>query len=225
VKPRNLICLVTDRHRLSPESPPAESIDRLVRFVRAAAAAGVDMIQLRERDMEARPLEALAERCVEAARGAHLLVNDRLDVALAARAAGVHLRSDSVDPTTARTVAAPGFLIGRSVHGVDEAVEVSRNGAMDYLVFGSIFPTASKPAGHPAAGLDPLVQICAKVSVPVLAIGGITLDRAPAAARSGAAGVAGIGLFLPPTGVPAERHLAETVEALRRVFDTCGAVP
>ena len=225
MKPRNLICLVTDRRRLSPDSTLSASIDRLVHFVGAAAAAGVDLIQLREPDLGARLLETLAERCVDAARGAHVLVNDRLDVALAARAAGVHLRSDSVDAATARAVAAPGFLIGRSVHGVDEAVDVSRHGALDYLVFGAVFTTASKPAGHPAAGLEPLVQICATVSVPVLAIGGMTLDRAPAVARSGAAGVAAIGLFLPPKGVPAERHLAETVEALRRVFDTIGAAP
>ena len=126
---------------------------------------------------------------------------------------------------TARSAAPPGFLIGRSVHDVDEAVQVSRHGALDYLLFGAIYPTLSKPAGHRAAGLDPLARICATVPVPVLAIGGITLDRAPAVARSGAAGVAAIGLFLPPKDVPMERHLRNTVEALRRVFDTCGAAP
>jgi thiamine-phosphate pyrophosphorylase len=200
-------------------------MDRLLDFVRAAAAAGIDMIQLREPDLDARTLETLTERCLDAAHGAHVLVNERLDVALAARAAGVHLRSDSVDAVTARTLAPPGFVLGRSVHGADEAVKVSRGGALDYLVFGAVFPTASKPAGHPAAGIAPLAQICAMVAVPVLAIGGITLDRAPAVAGSGAAGVAAIGLFLPPKGVSAERHLAETVAALRRVFDTCGAAP
>lgn len=225
MKPRNLICLVTDRRRLSPESTPEASIDRLVHFAGAAAAAGVDMIQLREPDLGGRALAALTERCVDAARGADVLVNDRLDVALAAHAAGVHLRSDSVAATTARAAGAPGFLIGRSVHGVEEAIEVSRHGALDYLVFGAIYSTASKPAGHQPAGLAPLVKICARVGVPVLAIGGITLDRAREVARSGAAGVAAIGLFLPPKDVPAERHLKKTVEALRRVFDTTGAAP
>ena len=225
MKPRNLICLVTDRRRLSPESTLEESIDRLVRFVGAAAAAGVDLIQLREPDLSARALVGLAERCVEAARGASVLVNDRLDVAVAARAAGVHLRSDSVASATARMVAAPCFLLGRSVHRVDEAVEVSRHGALDYLMFGAIYRTASKPAGHAVAGLAPIAQICATVSVPVLAIGGITIDRAAAVARTGAAGVAAIGLFLPPSDVPAERHLENTVKALRRAFDTCGAAP
>jgi thiamine-phosphate pyrophosphorylase len=225
VKPRNVICLVTDRRRLSPGSTSSASIDCLVDFVRAAAAAGVDLIQLREPDLDARTIETLAERCVDAVRGARVLVNDRLDVALAARAAGVHLRSDSVDAVTARAAAPPGFLLGRSVHGVDEAVKVSRHGALDYLVFGAVFPTLSKPAGHPAAGLAPLAQICATVPLPVLAIGGISLDRASAVAGSGAAGVAAIGLFLPPNGVPAERHLVDTVAALRHVFDTCGAAP
>lgn len=224
MKPRRLICLITDRCRLSPDSPDAESLDRLVAFVGAAARAGVDMIQLREPDLEARRLVVLAERCVEAAAGgARVLVNDRLDVALAARADGVHLRSVSVDAAVARAAAGPAFVIGRSVHRVDEAVEVSAGGSLDYLLFGTVFETASKPAGHLTAGLEPLMQICATVPVPVLAIGGITLERAPDVARTGAAGLAGIGLFLPPNDVTAERHLTDTVEALRRVFDTCGA--
>jgi thiamine-phosphate pyrophosphorylase len=162
---------------------------------------------------------------VDAGHGAIVVVKDGRYLGLAGRAAGVHLRSDSADAVTVRSAAPPGFLIGRSVHGVDEAVSAARHSAPDYLIFGTTFETASKPAGHPAAGVDPLVQICAAVPVPVLAIGGITLDRAPQVARTGAAGVAAIGLFLPPEGVPAERHLAETVKALRRVFDTCGAAP
>jgi thiamine-phosphate pyrophosphorylase len=225
VKPRNLICLITDRRRLSPESSPEESFDRLVELLSAAARAGVDLIQLREPDLEAGPLEALAERCVSAAGRTPVLINDRLDVAQAARAAGVHLRSDSVDAAVARAAAGPGFLIGRSVHGVEEARNTTRAGALDYLVFGSVFDTASKPPGHPAAGVAALAEICAAVHIPVLAVGGITVDRAAAVARSGAAGLAAIGLFLPPKGVPSARHLEETVNALRRVFDTCGVVP
>ena len=92
-------------------------------------------------------------------------------------------------------------------------------------MFGSVFDTASKPPGHPAAGVAALAEICAAVHIPVLAVGGLTVDRAAAVARSGAAGLAAIGLFLPPNGVPPERHLEETVNALRRVFDTCGVVP
>jgi thiamine-phosphate pyrophosphorylase len=224
VKPR--ICLVSDRHRLSPASDPAESLARLVTFVGAAARAGVDMIQLRERDLDARDLAALTVRCIDEAAGhAPVLVNDRLDVAVAARAQGVHLRSDSVDGSAARALAPPDFLIGRSVHGTAEAVEAGRGGSLDYVFCGTIFPTASKPAGHQPSGLAMLASVCAAVPIPVVAIGGITLERVEGAVRSGAAGVAAIGLFVPPRGVPFERHLAETVNTLRQVFDTCGALP
>jgi thiamine monophosphate synthase len=120
---------------------------------------------------------------------------------------------------------APSRAPCRSVHSVGEAVDATRSGALDYLIFGTLFDTVSKPAGHRATGLEPLVQICVSVQLPVLAIGGVTLERAAQVARSGAAGVAAIGLFLPPEDVPAERHLTETVAALRRVFDTCGAAP
>ena len=224
MKPPSLICLVTDRRRLSPGAGAAESCDRLVRLVAAAARAGIDMVQVREPDLTARDLESLAERCVDAARGVRVLVNDRVDVALASGASGVHLRSDSVEGTTARAAASPGFVIGRSVHGLDEAVAASRSGALDYLIFGSIFSTASKPAGHAPAGLEALSRMCAAVPIPVLAIGGVTLERAPDVARTGAAGVAAIGLFLAPQDVPDERHVADAVTSLRRVFDTCGAV-
>jgi thiamine-phosphate pyrophosphorylase len=104
VKRRNLICLVTDRRRLSPDAHPEESCNRLVDFVGAAARAGVDMIQLREPDLDARGLAALAARCVHASGDAPILVNERVDVALAAHAAGVHLRADSVDGAVARAV-------------------------------------------------------------------------------------------------------------------------
>jgi thiamine-phosphate pyrophosphorylase len=226
VKPRNLICLVTDRHRLSPETAPAQSLDRLVTLVAAAARAGVDLIQIRERDLEARELATLTERCIaEAGTLSRIIVNDRMDVALGARAHGVHLRSDSVNAAAVRKLAPADFLIGRSVHSTAEAAEMSDAGGLDYLVFGTIFPTTSKPAGHPMAGLESLAHSASTLPVPVLAIGGITLDRAEAVVRSGAAGVAAIGLFIPPAGVPFERHLSATVGTLRRVFDTCGALP
>jgi thiamine-phosphate pyrophosphorylase len=224
VKQRNLICLVTDRHRLSPEAAPEESLERLVHFAGAAASAGVDLIQLRERDLDARRLTSLTERCIEAAGAGRVLVNDRLDVAMAAGASGVHLRSDSVEAALARAAVPPGFIIGRSVHSVDEAIEKERGGALDYLLFGTVFGTVSKPDGEPA-GVEPLRRICASVSIPVLAIGGITLERAALVTRAGASGVAAIGLFVPPRAMEPERHLATVVETLRRVFDTCGAVP
>jgi len=220
VKRRSLICLITDRRRLSPEFSPEESLDRLVELVGVAARAGVDLIQLRERDLEGRRLAMLADRCVSAAGRTPVLVNDRVDVALAAGAAGVHLRSDSVDGMVVRKAVHRGFLIGRSVHSLTEAASATRAAVLDYLIFGTVYETASKPAGHSVAGADSLAQICATVQLPVLAVGGITLARASQVAGTGAAGVAAIGMFIPPKDVPAERHVSNTVDALRRTFDT-----
>jgi len=198
-----------------------------VTLVESAAHAGVDLIHIRERDLEARALVDLCARCLAAAAAttAKIVVNDRVDVALAAGADGVHLRSDSVDAPTARTLAPSGFLVGRSVHGAREAGEIARRGGVDYLIFGTVFPSASKPGGPSSANVDELARACAAAPVPVLAIGGIDEARAEAAAKAGAAGVAAIGLFIPPAGVPVDRHLECIIATLRRVFDTCGVVP
>jgi thiamine-phosphate pyrophosphorylase len=96
---------------------------------------------------------------------------------------------------------------------------------VNYLIFGTLYATSSKEAGHRVATFDELRAACrAAAGVPVLAIGGLTVDRAADVARAGAAGVAGIGLFVPPAGVSADRHLQSIAAALRRTFDTCGAV-
>lgn len=205
---RPILCAVTDRRALGHRP--------LIGWIRDAALSGVDLIQLREPDLGAAELLALARAAVDAARGtsARVVVNDRLDVALAARAAGVHLRGDSIPAARVRGVVPDGFIIGRSVHAAEEALAVEAQGGCDYLVFGTVFPSASKPRGHQAAGLAVLGSVCAAVRVPVLAIGGVSIARAAEAATAGAAGVAGIGLFLSPTDLP------ETVRALRRAFDT-----
>lgn len=168
----------------------------MVRCVAAAARAGVDLVQVRERDLEGGPLTRLVSRCVDAARGSatRILVNDRLDVALAAGAHGVHLPGHGVPAERARRVTPRGFLIGRSVHHATEAARVAADGAVDYLVFGTVFQTASK-GGVAPAGVKGLAAAAAAVAVPVLAIGGVTADRVSEIARSGAAGLAAIGLF------------------------------
>jgi thiamine-phosphate diphosphorylase len=154
-------------------------------------------VQIRERDLAARALAALVSAMVALARGSQtrIVVNDRLDVAIAAGAAGVHLRSDSVSPSNARTLAPSGFLIGRSVHNVAEASEVGDT--VDYLVAGTVWSTPSKPAGHKLLGVDGLEAVVRATTVPVLAIGGVTLERIPQVAGVGAAGIAAIGLFMP----------------------------
>ncbi len=218
-----MICLVTDRRRLSAGP---EAIDRVVDLVAAAVRAGIDLIQVRERDLDARALVALVRRCVAAAEGTttRVVVNDRADVAVAAGAPGVHLRHDSIEVSAARLLLGGRALIGRSVHGADEAGTAWRGG-VDYLVFGTMYGTSSKDAGHPVATLDELRSVCRSAAgIPVLAIGGVTVQRAAEVARAGAAGIAGIGLFVPPAGTSTDRHLQTVVVELRRAFDTCEAV-
>ncbi len=212
-----VLCLITDRRRFGAAWEPA-----LVERVRAAARAGVHLVQVRERDLDGGPMTRLTERCVDAVRGtrARVLVNDRVDVALAAGAHGVHLRGDSMDAARVRWMVPPAFLIGRSVHTVEEAVEVSGRGALDYLIFGHVFETTSKP-GQDAAGLDQLARGSAATTLPVLAVGGVSPPRAAGVARAGAAGVAAIGLFA-DSAVDA---LHGIVGQIAMAFDTPERVP
>jgi thiamine-phosphate diphosphorylase len=191
---RPIICLVTDRRRLGPDD--ARALPEVVAASAAAARAGVDLIHIRERDLTDSLLFELVRQVLDAVKGARtfVVVNDRADLAIAAGAHGVHLRADSVSPADVRRIAPPGFLIGRSVHAPTEAEIVEREGGADYLVFGTVFPSTSKPERAPA-GLDMLRRVCGAVRLPVLAIGGMTIARARDVARAGAAGIAAIGLF------------------------------
>jgi thiamine-phosphate pyrophosphorylase len=206
--------LVTDRRRLG-----AAGDDPIAHAARLAAAAqgGIDLIQVRERDLAAAALCTLVSRTVEGTAGTltRVLVNDRLDVALAAGAAGVHLRGDSPATSRLRRLAPSGFLIGRSVHSPAEAEEASADGA-DFLVFGTVFASASKPGTAPA-GIAALATAVAASAVPVLAIGGVTLERVAAVRDAGAAGIAAIGLFAPPAATDAAA-LAAAVEGVRRIY-------
>jgi thiamine-phosphate pyrophosphorylase len=211
---RPLLCLVTDRRRLDPVgTDPQEACRRLVGLARAAVAAGVDIIQVRERDMDSRSLMTLVGALVDAARGSatRVVVNDRLDVSIACGAAGVHLRSDSISPARARSLAPPGFLVGRSVHSVDEAIGLEPGA--DYLIAGTVFATPSKSPGQPLLGARGLEALVKAVTLPVLAIGGITLDRAADVAACGSAGLAAISLFLPPASI------TDLVAGVRAAFD------
>jgi thiamine-phosphate diphosphorylase len=193
---RPVICLITDRRRLAR---PDE--DGLVAQVAEAVRAGVDLVQVRERDLEGATLLRLVRRCVDEVRASstRILVNDRVDVALAAGAHGVHLRGDSLPAARIRDIAPPGFLVGRSVHDEAEVHHVTRGGGVDYLVFGAVFETTSKPDRSPA-GVDRLRAVVNITPVPVLAIGGMTSTRLSAVAATGAAGFAAIGLFTDTSG-------------------------
>jgi len=185
-----MICLVTDRRRLAGDGAAAAAGNScLVAQMRHAVAAGVDLVQVRERDLEAGALAALVAELVGVSRGSatRLIVNDRLDVALACGADGVHLRGDSMPIAAARRLAPAGFLIGRSVHGVDEARAAAD---ADYLIAGTVFRSASKPDPAPLLGVDGLRAIVQAVDRPVLAIGGMAGERIAEAAAAGAAGFA-----------------------------------
>ena len=191
-----MFCLVTDRHRLCSGNVAFETARRrLIEQAKWAVASNVDLIQVRERDLEAARLADLVRDIVRVSRGTgtRVVVNDRLDVALACDADGVHLRHDSIPAEAVRTITPAAFLVGRSAHGVAEA---QKAGPVDYLVVGTVFPTPSKPDATATLGLDGLADVVQAVAIPVLAIGGITRERLDEVAATGAAGVAAIGLFI-----------------------------
>jgi thiamine-phosphate pyrophosphorylase len=166
--------------------------------IRAAVAGGVDWVQLREKDLSGRELLALAREAV-AGGGARVIVNDRLDVALAAGAAGVHLGRESL---SARDVVrwcssgnAPAeFLVGVSCHSLEEAREAESAGA-SYIFFGPVFDTPSKRGMGEPQGVGRLAEICGSVAIPVVAIGGVSELNAGHCIRAGAAGIAAIRMF------------------------------
>jgi len=177
--------LITDR--AAAPRPPADVVEECL-------AAGLRAVQLREKDLEARDLLALADTLREATQrhGARLIVNDRADVALAASADGVQRTHASLPVTALREITPPGFLVGASVHSEAEAREAATQGA-DFIVFGPVYDTASKRRYGPPQGLAALEAVARAVDRPVLAVGGLTPERVADVLAAGAAGVAVIG--------------------------------
>ncbi|HVR29830.1 MAG TPA: thiamine phosphate synthase [Thermoanaerobaculia bacterium] len=170
--------------------------DELPAWSAALAAAGVDALQLREKDLADRVL-LVAGKGVAAALSSRvtLLVNGRADIALAIGARGVHLPSRGV-PIARLRHRFPRLVVGASTHRSDE-VELARDAGADYVTFGPVYPPTSKTTALPAVGPEGLARAAA-LGVPVLALGGVTLERLPEIAAAGAAGVAAIGAFLDP---------------------------
>lgn len=191
-----ILCYVTDGKAPGAADPTANVLAQ----IRAAAAAGVDWVQIRERHAPARELLALAKAATDACDGrARVIINDRLDVALAAGAAGVHLRGTSVPAREVvrwcRAGNAPaGFLIGVSCHSVAEAREAESAGA-SYLFFGPVFETPSKKSFGAPQGIARLAEVCRSVRIPAIAIGGVNEENAAQCLRAGAAGIAAIRMF------------------------------
>jgi thiamine-phosphate pyrophosphorylase len=181
-------CYITDRRSLVGGD--------LLRVLREAIDAGIDLIQIRERDLKTRELADLVEGAVSYARTTttKITVNDRLDVAWAFGAAGVHLGGRSLPTSRVRAIVPPKFLVGVSCHSVQDVLGSASAGA-DYAVLGPIFETPSKLAYGAPLGLSVLTEAAARTKLPVYALGGVTVDRARCCLEAGAAGIAGIRLF------------------------------
>lgn len=182
--------LITDRRQL----PPGRS---LVDAVAAALEGGLRAVQLREKDLSAAELYPLARRLRQLTGrcGARLLINDRLDVALAVEADGVHLGGHSLPVAVAREVLGPDKLIGVSTHRSVELLAARRDGA-DFVTFGPVFFTPSKAAFGGPVGLDALREACAAAPLPVFALGGVTAERLSQVRSAGSHGVALISAVL-----------------------------
>jgi thiamine-phosphate pyrophosphorylase len=218
-----ILYLVTDRHRLAGRVPFEDARRCLLRQAEYAVGARIDCIIVRERDLEARDLAALTRAIVALTRGTRtrVVVSDRVDVALASEADGVHLRGDSIAPELVRRITPRGFVIGRSVHSARETAALD---GVDYLIAGTVWASASKPEGHPILGLEGFSAIVKAARVPVLAIGGVAIDRVRDVASAGGAGIAAIGLFM---GFKEYECRAVQLDAIateaRSQFDTSGS--
>lgn len=200
--------LVTDRHQTNGRP--------LVPLLQRVLTAGVPAIQLRERDLSAKELVTLARevQAVMASRRSQLLINDRIDVALALEGVGVHLRSNSLPVSVARQLLGAQRLLGISVHAVEEAVQVESQG-VDYIVLGPIYETPTKQMFGPPLGIQTLEKACRLVRIPIIGIGGVTAARVREMRCAGAFGVAVVTAVLGAVNVEsAARELLDAVTLL-----------
>jgi thiamine-phosphate pyrophosphorylase len=205
---------VTDRRSLRVANS-VDSIEELTRKIAEVAAAGVDWVQIREKDLTTRELAALTRKALRSTakssspRALRILINDRLDVALAEGTDGVHLGENSLPVQEAkqfvilspRSSARSDFVLGVSCHSL-KAAQVAESSGADYIFFGPVFATPSKSAFGAPQGTRRLEEVCRAVAVPVIAIGGITLENSASCIKAGAAGLAAIRLFQEASDLP-----------------------
>ena len=211
--PRPLTYLVTSGETTPATTPSSIEFAQVLELVGRAVAAGVSLVQLREKRLTARTLLSLAARCAEITKASNtrLLINDRADIASAALCDGVHLTTQSLEARIVRRTFGQDFLVGVSTHTLEEAA-TARDGGADFAVLGPIFDTPSKRAYGPPLGITALSQVAHALSpFPLIAIGGITLANARKVIRAGAAGIAAIRLFSDAQNLPEvlgvlERH-------------------
>ncbi len=186
-----LFYYITDRHQLR-----AGSISALRSTIRRVVSWGVDFVQLREKDLSDRDLLCLTQSAVKYARGTtcKILVNSRLDVALAGGAHGVHLPSAGLRASDLKSILPGDFILGVSAHSLREARRAALDGA-DYVLLGPVFPTPSKMHYGEPLGLSRFRQICAALSLPVFSLGGVRPEHIRRVLAAGACGIAGISLF------------------------------
>lgn len=213
-----LLCYITDRKQFPGDGNAQQQ--RLLEKISECAAAGVDFVQLREKDLSARALEELARKAVAAipqGSATKLLINARTDVALACRAHGVHLPARDLPASEVRAIwdraGLTAAVIGVSTHSPEEVAQAEAHGA-DFALFGPVF---EKDGESNPGGLDQLRQACrrpygATATMPVLALGGITRANAQRCVDAGAAGIAGIRLFQ-------ENNVARMVSGLRATYE------
>jgi thiamine-phosphate pyrophosphorylase len=208
-----IIYLITSGATRPDSNQASEDFQAVLALVRASVKARVSLIQLREKNLPARTLYELTALCAAITEGTstRLLVNDRADIARAARADGVHLTAHSIEASIIRRTFGTDFLVGVSTHSLAEA-QAARDASADFAVFGPIFDTPSKRAYGPPIGLEPLREAAHTLSpFPIIALGGITQKNASDALRAGASGIAAIRLFADPDNLDA------TVRVVRRL--------
>jgi thiamine-phosphate pyrophosphorylase len=206
-----ILYLITRGATAETTTPARPEFQEVLDQISAATAAGVDLIQIREKRLNARVLFELAQRAVDLTNGAatQILINDRADIAAGAGAAGVHLTTQSIPVSTIRKTFGPDFLIGASTHSIEEAAFASE-GRADFAVIGPVFETSSKREyGHPL-GLEALADASRRLApFPLLALGGVSIENAQRCLDAGAGGVAGISLFADP------ERLKSVVDSIR----------
>ncbi len=206
-----LIYLITNGQTTAATTPASKEFAEILELARAAVAARIDLVQIREKNLNVSVLYELARAAsaITSASETKLLINDRADVAASAGADGVHLTASSLGAGVIREAFGSEFVIGVSTHSTAEAVAAQREGA-DFAVFGPVFETDSKKQYGPPLGLESLTAVTTEVApFPILALGGITASLASACIEAGARGVAGISMFEDTD------RLSETVSAIR----------
>jgi thiamine-phosphate pyrophosphorylase len=201
-----LLYLCTDR-ALALGRPLAEAVE-------AAIAGGVTMVQLREKHASTGEFYRIALEVQAVTRRRHipLVINDRLDIALAVGAEGVHLGQTDLPLTAARRLAGKAMFIGLSASTVEEALAAEQDGA-DYLGVGAVYPTGTKADTGEAIGLEGLAAVRAAVKIPVVGIGGVNAGNAAAVAATGAAGIAVI------SGILSQPDIEAAARKLRLILD------